>query len=146
MKLDKLGVGIIGASTNGSWASMSHIPALKSLEFFEITAVGTSSMESAKKSAETYNIPNYFTDAFELAMHPDVDIVTIAVKVPNHFDLIQKVLMAGKHVYCEFPLASNTEQALTLLNLVNQKNFRHTTRTTSSFKSINELFKIVIIR
>ncbi|WP_070000540.1 Gfo/Idh/MocA family protein [Cellulosilyticum sp. I15G10I2] len=126
MRLEKLGVGIIGASANGSWASMSHIPALQSLECFEVTAVGTSSIESAKKSSEMYHIANYFADPYELAMHPDVDIVIIAVKVPYHYELIQKVLKAGKHVYSEFPLTSTTEQAVSLLNLAKQKGIRHT--------------------
>ena len=41
MKLDKLGVGIIGASPNGGWGSMGHIPALQALPNFEVTAVST---------------------------------------------------------------------------------------------------------
>lgn len=117
MKQNKLGVGIIGASVNGSWASISHIPALQALPCFEITAVGTNNSESAKKSAEAFHVQNYFSNPYQLVTHTDVDIVTIAVKVQHHYELVQMALNAGKHVYSEFPLTSTTEQAISLLNL-----------------------------
>jgi hypothetical protein len=38
MNLDKLGVGIIGASPNGGWGTMGHMPALQALPNYEVTA------------------------------------------------------------------------------------------------------------
>ncbi len=42
---------------------------------------------------------------------PAIDIVTVAVKVPDHHDLVLGALGAGKHVYCEWPLSSTLPQA-----------------------------------
>ena len=39
-----------------------------------------------------------------LAAHPDVDLVTVSVKVPDHYKPVMAAIDAGKHVYCEWPL------------------------------------------
>ena len=109
-----IGVGIIGASVGGSWGSTSHIPAVQSLDGMRVAAVATSRMESAKASAAHYGIPQAFDDPFLTASHPDVDLVTIAVRVPEHDRLVRAALRAGKDVYCEWPLASDTQEAVGL--------------------------------
>lgn len=125
MKEDKLGVGIIGASPNGGWGSTGHIPALQALPNFEVTAVSTTRQESANETAKYFGIPHAFADPYELATHPDVDIVTITVKVPEHDKLVRAALSAGKHVYCEFPLARTTKEATDLLQIAEEKGVRH---------------------
>jgi predicted dehydrogenase len=109
-----IGVGIIGASVGGSWGSTSHIPAVQSLDGMRVAAVATSRMESAKASAEHYGIPHAFDDPFLMASHPDVDLVTIAVRVPEHDRLVRAALRVGKDVYCEWPLARDTHEAVGL--------------------------------
>ena len=125
MKLDKLGVGIIGASPNGGWGSMGHIPALQALPNFEVTAVSTTRQESANETSKRFGIPHAFTDPYELSIHPDVDIVTITVRVPEHDKLVRAALNAGKHVYCEFPLGRTTKEAADLLQMAEEKGVRH---------------------
>lgn len=49
MKNDVIKAGIIGGSLNNQWASQTHIPVLKESPFYQITAIGTSKMETAKK-------------------------------------------------------------------------------------------------
>lgn len=55
MKEKKLGVGIIGASPNGGWGSMGHIPALQALPNFEVTAVSTTRQESADETSKRFS-------------------------------------------------------------------------------------------
>ncbi|WP_252312700.1 hypothetical protein [Sinobaca sp. H24] len=45
----KIRAGIIGGSVNNGWAKGTHIPAIEHLNEMELTAVGTSNMESAEK-------------------------------------------------------------------------------------------------
>ena len=49
-----------------------------------------------------------------LADHPDVDIVSVCVRVPAHRELVMLALEAGKHVYCEWPLGRDTAEAAAL--------------------------------
>ncbi|MET9491987.1 Gfo/Idh/MocA family oxidoreductase [Nocardia sp. NPDC006630] len=114
---DRIRVGIIGASPNRGWAARAHIPALRALPDFELTAVGTSRQESADAAARLFGAAHAFTDARRLAEHPDVDLVAITVKVPAHAELIEAALAAGKHVYSEWPLTRTTEEAESVIAL-----------------------------
>ncbi|MEV6768395.1 Gfo/Idh/MocA family oxidoreductase [Nocardia sp. NPDC051030] len=108
---DTIRVGILGASPERGWAARAHIPALRALPEFELTAVGTSRSESAWEAARLFGAAHAFTDARQLAEHPEVDLVVITVKVPAHAELIRAALAAGKHVYSEWPLTQTTQEA-----------------------------------
>jgi predicted dehydrogenase len=43
-----------------------------------------------------------------------VDLVVVTVKVPAHVELVRAALDAGKHVYCEWPLATTAAEAADL--------------------------------
>ncbi len=108
MKNNKIGVGIIGAG-EGGWAVRGHIPALKRLDqLFDIVAVSTNNMESARASAQKFGVPNAFDNEYDLVKHPNVDLVVVAVKVPAHYHLVSTALDGGKMVYCEWPLGNGT--------------------------------------
>lgn len=125
MEKTKLGVGIIGASTNGTWGGLAHVPALLSLPEYQLVAISTTRRESANETARQFAVPYAFTDPFELAAHPEVDMVSITVKVPDHHKLVQTALEAGKSVYCEFPLGRTSEEAADMLKNVEAKGVRH---------------------
>jgi len=112
--MDRLRVGVIGASPNGSWGSVAHLPALTALRQFEVTAVSTAHLETAGETAKRFSVPHVFADPRALAEHPQVDVVAVAVRVPAHQELVSIALGAGKHVYCEWPLARSTDEAETL--------------------------------
>lgn len=115
MEAKKIRVGIIGASPDRGWAARAHVPALLALpDSYGITAVATSRSESARAAARRFGAAHAFTDARQLAEHPDVDLVVVTVKVPAHAELVGAALAAGKHVYCEWPLARTTQEAAAL--------------------------------
>ncbi|MEV5835439.1 Gfo/Idh/MocA family oxidoreductase [Nocardia sp. NPDC052112] len=123
--MDSIRVGIIGASPDRGWAARAHVPALRALEDFRITAVGTSRTESAQRAARLFGATHAFTDPRRLAEDPEVDLVVITVKVPAHAELIRLALAAGKHVYCEWPLALTTAEAESLTELAEDAGVRH---------------------
>ncbi|WP_405152335.1 Gfo/Idh/MocA family protein [Paenibacillus sp. FSL K6-0108] len=108
----KIRTGIIGASINNGWARGTHIPAIEHLDEFELTAVGTSNMASAKKSVEAFYADYGFDNMEELAQHPDVDMVVVSINVKEHYNAVKAIAPAGKPIYCEWPLGSNTAEAL----------------------------------
>jgi predicted dehydrogenase len=125
MVTSKIRVGIIGANVHYGWGSSAHIPALKGLPDFEITAVCTSRQETADETARQFGIPFAFRDPARLVQHSNVDLVSICVRVPFHHQLGMATLEAGKHLFCEWPLAATTEQARQMLDLANQKGVCH---------------------
>src|ERR1700739_4490556 len=118
-------VGIVGPNPSRGFASIAHIPALKALPDFEISAVCTTRQDSADAAARHYGVPRAFCDAEKLAQHPDVDLVTVSVKVPDHYVPVMAAIDAGKHVYCEWPLGRNTDEAMQMCGAAEQKGVRH---------------------
>ena len=125
MATSKIRVGIIGANPQRGFASIAHIPALQALPEFEITAVCTSRQDSADAAARHYGIPLAFCDPESLARQPNVDLVTVSVKVPDHYHPVMAAIDAGKHVYCEWPLGRDTDEAMLMLEAAERREIRH---------------------
>lgn len=118
---NKIGVGIIGASPERGWAALAHVPALKSLPDFAITALSTTRRESADAAAALFGVPNAFDNHHDLVTHPSVDLVAVTVKVPAHRELVKAALNAGKAVYCEWPLGNGLAEAEEMAALAREK-------------------------
>ena len=121
----KIRVGVVGLSPKRGFASIAHIPALRALSDFDIAAVCTTRQESAEAAAQYFEIPLAFSNPEDLARHPDVDLVTVTVKVPDHYRPVMAAIDAGKHVYCEWPLGRNTAEAQEMLEAAERKGVRH---------------------
>jgi predicted dehydrogenase len=122
---DVIRTGIIGGSLNNQWASKTHIPALQKSGKHRITAIATSNMESALKSAAAVEAPFACTSHRELSENPEVDMVIVSVKVPHHYEAVKAAIAAGKHIYCEWPLAVTAGQAEELAALADQAEVHH---------------------
>ncbi|WP_394838977.1 Gfo/Idh/MocA family oxidoreductase [Pendulispora rubella] len=110
--MKRIRVGIIGANPERGWAKVAHVPALKALaQQYEITAVSTTRRASAEEAARQFGAAHAFDRAEALVAHPEVDLVTVSVKTPDHGRAVRAALDAGKHVFCEWPLGANTAEA-----------------------------------
>jgi predicted dehydrogenase len=122
---DPIRIGIIGANPERGWALQSHLPGLVVLPEFEVTAVATTREESAKATAEIFGVRLAFADANELITSDEVDLVSVSVKVPHHYHYVKAAIASGKHVYCEWPLGANTEEAMELAALAKAAGVRN---------------------
>src|SRR3954453_20827449 len=104
-------VGVIGANPDRGWAKDSHIPALRSLENVQLAAVATTSRASADAAAAVFGVRAAYDDPRAMVTTPDIDIVSVCVRVPYHRDLVLAALAANKHVYCEWPLGRDGGEA-----------------------------------
>src|SRR5437868_15550319 len=107
--LSTLGVGIVGVSPVRGWAATAHIPALRALPGYEIRALSAHSAESARAAGEAFGVSAVFSDHEQLVTQPDIDVVAVTVKVPHHHELVSAALVAGKAVYCEWPLGRDLD-------------------------------------
>ena len=122
MSGQRFGVGIVGVEPDRSWAARSHIPALRALpEIFEIIGVANTTKASSEAAAAATGLPRAFADVAELVAAPEVDIVTVAVKVPPHLEIVKAAIGAGKHVYCEWPLGNGLAEAKEMAALARAK-------------------------
>lgn len=118
----KIRVGIIGT---GGWARYGHIPALQSLEGFEITALAGRNKQKVEKYAAQFGISQAYGSPEELLDNPDVDLVVVLAPTPEHARLAKAVIAAGKDVYSEWPLSTTTSESEAILALAREKGVKH---------------------
>jgi len=102
-----LGYGVIGTGVYCDHYFGTLGPVFKNLR-----PVGCADLnvEAAKAAAARWNVPKVYTTE-EMLADPEVDIVIILTNPASHYSLTMAALKAGKHVYCEKPLADSLEQA-----------------------------------
>jgi predicted dehydrogenase len=124
MRGSALGVGIIGVSPDRGWAATAHIPALRALPGYEIRALGAHGAGSARAAGERFGVGAAFTDPEQLVTRPEIDVVAVTVKVPHHRELVSAALVAGKAVYCEWPLGRDLDDARAMAALAAEHGVR----------------------
>ena len=106
-----VGTGFIGPA---------HLEALRRLPYVEVTALVEVNQELADEKAKMLGIPNAYT--FEdMLKQTDIDVVHICTPNFLHFAQAKAVLLAGKHVICEKPLAVKIDEAEELVALAAEK-------------------------
>jgi predicted dehydrogenase len=122
MSARRFKVGIVGLQPGRSWAARAHIPALRALaDTFEIAGIANTSKASAETAAAATGIPRAYDNVAALVADPEIDIVTVTVKVPHHLALVKAAIEAGKHVYCEWPLGNGLAEAEVMTRLAAAK-------------------------
>src|SRR5678815_3420420 len=124
---DRIRVGIVGATvTQGGsgWGANAHVPALKALPDYELTAVCTAHEETAKASAAAFGAARGFHRFSDMAAHPEVDLIVVCVRVPGHRELVMAGLQAGKAVCCEWPLGATLAEAQEMAGLARQRSLK----------------------
>ena len=66
--------------------------------------------------AKHFNIPPITEDLASVLGDPDIHAVAIAASTTSHVKLIKEAASAGKHVFCEKPVALNPEQIKEAIN------------------------------
>jgi predicted dehydrogenase len=111
MTLAPLRIGIAGANAGRGWARDAHVPALRALPGLTIHAVSARTQAIADEAAASFGAVRAYSDTLAMVRDPDIDIVAVTVKVPEHRPIVLAALDAGKHIYCEWPLARDVAEA-----------------------------------
>lgn len=100
-------VGVIG---QGAWGR-EIVSTLARLGSAKVVAVCDTYAPAVKKGLEAAPSARALADARALLDAADVEAVVVATPSHLHKDLVLAALQAGKHVYCEAPLAATVEDA-----------------------------------
>ena len=84
------------------------IPALQHKPYTEVSAIASRNVDTAKATAEKFEIPTFHGSYDALLTDPGVDAVYIPLPNHLHTEWAIKAMNAGKHVLCEKPLAMST--------------------------------------
>jgi predicted dehydrogenase len=116
-----LKIGIIGAS----FAKAAYLPAFKHISNVEVLAICSSRLESAKKCAEEFNIPNYYNDWKQMLDQHIFDLVCIATPTDLHAPITIYALEKGANILTEKPTAMNAQEAKQMLEFATKQNKIH---------------------
>ena len=78
-----------------------------------------------KEAAEKYGWEDYETSWEDLIKRDDIDIIDITAPSNFHKEIAIAAAKAGKHVFCEKPLALNLKDAREMLAAVKEANVKH---------------------
>ena len=110
-------IGIIGAGRIGQLHANNLVHHIHNAEVVAITDVN---QEAAKKTAADLNIPNVAGSHVALLAQPDIDAVLICSSTDTHAGFIEAAARAGKHIFCEKPIAFDLEEIDQALAVVAQ--------------------------
>ncbi|RKM62200.1 gfo/Idh/MocA family oxidoreductase [Butyrivibrio sp. CB08] len=115
MKIGIIGCGVI---------SNTYIRDIKRLyKDLEIVAVADVNLEAAKECAKKYEISQALS-VDELLDIPEIEMVVNLTPPAFHTEVSLKALEAGKHIFCEKPLALTMEDGKKVLDLAESKGLK----------------------
>lgn len=110
-------VGVIGVGQIGK----SHLKGYsEKCKGVEIVAVADINAAEAERVAEMYHIPHVYSNFRELLQRDDIEAVDVCLHNNYHMPVTVAALQAGKHVYCEKPMAGAYIDALTMYRTAQQ--------------------------
>jgi predicted dehydrogenase len=102
----RIGFALVGI---GKLTQKQLIPALRTTQVARLTALVSGHADKAKRVAAENGVPErniYSYETFDrIADNPDVDVVYVVLPNSMHAEYSIRAARAGKHVYCEKPMA-----------------------------------------
>lgn len=97
LKVGLIGAGRIGRMHAGNLATQ--------IESTELVMVADVLEENARQCASRYAIPAATGDYHDILAHPEIEAVVICSSTDTHALIIEEAARAGKHIFCEKPIA-----------------------------------------
>jgi glucose-fructose oxidoreductase len=120
-KKDKLGVALIGL---GYYSTDLLAPALQKTKNCYLAGIVTGTPAKAESWKSKYNIPDkniYNYQTFDqIANNPDIDVVYIVLPPSMHKEYVIRGANAGKHVWCEKPMAMTAQECQEMIDACNK--------------------------
>lgn len=111
LQAKKLGVALVGL---GYYSTDLLAPALQSTKNCELRGIVTGSPEKIPKWQKQYGISDknvYNYENFDaIAENQDIDVVYVVLPPSMHAEYSIRAAMAGKHVWCEKPMAPSVAE------------------------------------
>jgi predicted dehydrogenase/uncharacterized protein (DUF362 family) len=111
-------VGVVGC---GKIASSVHLPSLQKIKGYELVAAADVTEARLQEFKEKFSIDEVYDDYRQMLVKADIDAVFVCTPPNFHFRVVMDAIEWGKHVFCEKPLATTVEDALTIKKAFNMQ-------------------------
>ncbi len=106
MRKGKIRVGVIGCGG----ISRVHLQTLKSLEGVEVGVVCDIDEERARNCSDEFRVPRWTTEYEAVLSDNKVRAVFVLVPQGKHAEIVIAAAKAGKHIFCEKPMAMSVSE------------------------------------
>jgi len=110
--MEKIRVGIIGVGLIGK----QHLENYERIDGVDVIAAADIDEAELNRVAERFGIPHTYTDFRQLLARDDIDAVDVCLHNNFHAPVTIEALRAGKHVYCEKPIAGSYADGKSMLD------------------------------
>ena len=100
---DQVKIGIIGVGQIGK----NHLRKYRDIDAIEVVAAADVNESELERVAGEYEIPNTYADFRKLLERDDIQAVDVCMHNNLHAPATIAALEAGKHVFCEKPIAGS---------------------------------------
>lgn len=101
----------------------------------EVAAVCDINADLAEEVAKQYNGADWYTDYREMLVNTKLDLVYLAVPPKLHHRIALDVLAAGKHLFCEKPLANSLAEAAEMVEAAEAAGVVHAVNFPTTYRS-----------
>jgi predicted dehydrogenase len=116
-QLGEIRLGVLGA---GNFATAVLLPVLKRISGIDLVGVASASGVSAAHARRRFGFRYATSDEAQLIDDPALDTIAILTRHHLHARQVLHALAAGKHVFCEKPLAITSDQLLAIRDQLSQ--------------------------
>ena len=120
-KTDEINFGLIGAGRIGKMHAMNLATRINRAR---LLCVADIYKEAADKCAKQNNIPNSYRDYRKILDNNEIDAVVISTATNTHAKIIREAAEAGKHIFCEKPIALNLTEIDSALSAVERSGIK----------------------
>lgn len=121
----KLGVALLGL---GSYSRGQLAPALQITQHCELRGIITGSPQKIPLWQKQYGIADknvYSYDTMDkIADNPDIDVIYVVTPTGTHLAFASAAANAGKHVWCEKPMAMTVKECQKMIDICHKNNVR----------------------
>lgn len=114
----KVRVAVLGAA---NFSEVAHIPGVNAHPQGRVVALYSRDLARAREMAVRTGVPEATDDLEALLARDDVDAVTVPSTNEAHYTYSMAALRAGKHVFCEKPMALNQQLAAEMTREAKQR-------------------------
>jgi predicted dehydrogenase len=137
---NKLRIGVIGVGQIGQ----VHLDNYKAIPGVEVVAIADVNGEHARSVASRYGIPASYADFHELLNRPDIQAVDVCLHNNLHMPVSVAALQAGKHVYCEKPMAGSYRDAESMFQTARAQGLKLSIQLSTLFSRETKAAKSLI--
>jgi predicted dehydrogenase len=133
-------VGIIGVGQIG----LRHLRQYGDIDGAEVVAIADVDAGKVRQAASRYQVAHAYGDFRELLARDDIDAVDVCTHNNLHMPITVAALEAGKHVFCEKPMAGSYADAVTMLETAVQRQRRLGIQLSSLFTADVQAAKALV--